>query len=301
MKERFYFFVVIILLIAGCRKTAPIDDDDEVEITGGLWLKMGDNSIVSTSDINFYDVSTHMIYLKNKLPYLGLPYFNDFGYIDRKISVHVGEDEIYECQFYVPVSSSEQFGVRYSSFNHDDDIICISFSQYSDAITDPRNDKRIIAALKKYKQYHEGLRCELKSYKYSNGKLVFNIVLYNPDTFNYYYLDPDKMGIGLFHYFTNGPIFRDFKNLKWYTHQETVIHPEPWDSWKYEWLSLIKSGQRKNISITYNRFDIIPPGKYSMYFEFPGLCYGISQKDLTLKDERIWMGWTCIEKEVSIP
>ena len=34
--------------------------------------------------------------------------------------------------------------------------------------------------------------------------MIMTCELYNPDTLDYYYLDPDKMGIGLFHYFTNG-------------------------------------------------------------------------------------------------
>ena len=141
---------------------------------------------------------------------------------------------------------------------------------------------------------------ELKSCNYSNGKLVLNIELYNADTFNYYYLDPNKMGVSLFHYFTNGPIFWNVNYSNSYKHQETVTHPKPWNSWKKEWLTLIKSGERRNISITYNHFDRIPPGKYKVYFEFPGLNYGISQKDLALNGGRIWLGNICMEKNVTI-
>ena len=63
-------FVVGIFTLTSCDKSEAFNNDDEAEFTRGLWLKMGDNSIVSTSDIDFYDVSTHMIYLKEKLPYL---------------------------------------------------------------------------------------------------------------------------------------------------------------------------------------------------------------------------------------
>jgi hypothetical protein len=74
--------------MAGCGKS-----EYETELTGGLWLKMGDNSIVSTSDIDYYDVSTHMIYLKKELPYLK-KVEDSFGGI---MSVYVGDDEIYKC------------------------------------------------------------------------------------------------------------------------------------------------------------------------------------------------------------
>jgi len=300
-KPFIWAFVIGIFALTGCDKSEAFNNDDEVEFTGGLWLKMGDNSIVPTSGIDFYDVSTHMIYLKKKLPYLEKVGF-DYG----MMSVHVDKDEIYKCPFHPSYSSYLLPGVIISSppFNKED-IIRIDFIQFLDenhepTVTDPRNDKRIIAALKKYRQYHEGLHCELKSCNYSNGKLVLNMELYNPDTFNYYYLDPNKMGVGLFHYFTNGPTFWNISYTKSYTHQETVTHPEPWDSWKKEWLTLIKSGEHKNISITYNHFDMMPAGKYKMSFGFPGLNYGISQKDLILKDGRIWMGSIGIEKDVTI-
>ena len=45
-----------IFTLSGCSKSELFIDDDE--FTGGLWLKMGDNSIVPTSGINYYDVST---------------------------------------------------------------------------------------------------------------------------------------------------------------------------------------------------------------------------------------------------
>ena len=63
-------FVISIFALNGCGKGEAFYNDDEAEFTDGLWLKMSDSSIVSTSGIDFYDVSTHMIYLKKELPYL---------------------------------------------------------------------------------------------------------------------------------------------------------------------------------------------------------------------------------------
>jgi hypothetical protein len=285
-------FVIGVFAFVGCDKSESLD---------GFWLKMGNNTIVPTSDIDFYDVSTHMIYLKKNLPYL-----EEIGYGSGMMTVNVGEEEIYQCPFHPLHLSSLPQGAYISTPSfYKEDIIRIGFMQFLDTnhkptVIDPRSDERIIAALKKHRQYHEGLHCELKSFNYSNGTLVFNIELYNPDTFNYYYLDPDKMGIGLFHYFTNGPTFFNFANNNSYTHQETVLHPELLNSWKKEWLTLIQSGERKNISITYNSFETMPAGNYRMYFEFPGLTYGISQKELVLKDGRVWMGSVNIEKDITI-
>jgi len=281
-------FVIGIFAITGCEKSEPFSNTD------GLWLKMGDNSIVSTSDINFYDVSTHMIYLKKELRY--------FEKVDRggSMAVYVGNVKIYDCSFHPLFLSSLPVGAYISNpYLQEKDIIRISFQPYT-GIEDLRNDKRIIAALKKYGQYHEGLSCEIESVQVSSGKVVLNFQLSNQDTFDYYYLDPEKMGFGLFHYFTNGPTFLDDPPTKHFTHQETVISPNPWNSWNKEWMTIIRSGEHKDISITYNQFDLMPAGNYKMYFDFPGLNYGISQKDLMLEEGRIWLGSISMDKDVTV-
>jgi len=290
MKKTGCILIAVFLLMAGCTLMENFST-----IGGDFWLKMGDGSIVSASDIDFYDVSLHTIYLKKEVPYLKKAIYNH-----GTMSVYVDNTQIYECTFHSLACSHIAAGV--SVYNYYDDIIHIHFqpSFYSDVeITDPRNDRRIIAALKNNRLYHEGLRCEIQSVNYSNGKLTLNLELSNPDTFDYYHLDPDKMGIGLFHYFTNGPYIWNNPYTNTYTHQETVIQPVPWDSWDKKWLSLIKSGAQKNISITYQRFDKIPAGKYRMSFTFPGF-YRLSKEERHLGSGRIWMGSIYKENEITI-
>ena len=293
MKRIGYCFIITCLLIAGCAK-------NEYEPTNGgnFWLKMGDGSIVSTSDIDYYVGSTHTIYLKKEVPY-----FKEMGYNHRTMAVYVGNDKIYDCELHSSLSSLIPVGTTvYPSFFGGTDIIRLNFqpSFYPDSkLTDPRSDRRIITALKKDRLYHEGLYCEIQSVSGSNGKLVLNIELSNPDSFDYYYLDPGKMGIGLFHYFTNGPYIWGDPYTKTFTHQETVVEPVPWDSWKKEWLSRIKSGERKKISIIYQHFDKIPAGSYRMSFSFPGL-YKVEQKDRKIGSGRIWMDDIRIEKVITI-
>ena len=226
---------------------------DNVEHVEGFWLKMGDNSIVTTSDIDFYDISTHMIYLKKESSYQEKVEKDGRG----TMSVYVNDEEIYNCSFHSHYLSYLPKGeyISCNPFYYPYDIIHINFLQIIDLngkplFTDHRSNERIIAALKKSHLYHEGLHCEIQSVDVSNEKVVLNIELFNLDTFDYYHLDPDKMGIGLFHYYTNGLYFQN-DQYQSFTHQETVIHPKPWNFWEKEWLSLIKSGESKNISITY--------------------------------------------------
>ena len=124
-------------------------DETESKFTGGLWLKMGDNSIVSTSDIDYYDVSQHTIYLKKKVPYL--------KNVHGTVSVHVGNDEIYECSIHSAICSHIPMGQPYIyDITSNEEKIRILFNPYDEQqVSDPRSDARIISALKKYGQYCE--------------------------------------------------------------------------------------------------------------------------------------------------
>ena len=139
-------------LICGALFTSCGSDEaeskNEVKYPGGLWLKMGDNSIVPTSGIDYYDVSQHTIYLKKKSPYLKT--------IHGTVSVYVGNDEIYECTIHSNICSHIPMGQPYIyDFISNEEKINILFNPTEQQVTDPRNDTRIIAALKKYGQYHE--------------------------------------------------------------------------------------------------------------------------------------------------
>ena len=145
-------FMMIPALICGVIFTSCSHKSEE-ELTDGLWLKMGDNSIVHTSDIDYYDVSRHIIYLKK-----GVPYFNN---VHGTVSVLVGDDEIYECPIHSFVCSHIVFGqpcmyVCDFTSNKDPKVILIYFNTKDEQqVTDPRNDPRIIAALKRHGQYHK--------------------------------------------------------------------------------------------------------------------------------------------------
>ena len=297
MKKISIFLLIATLFFAGC------DDDNgfysDIK-SGGVWMKMGDGMIVGTSDIDYYDASTCTFYLKKDLPYLK----NVFQ--GGSFSVYVDNTEIYKCNFIPVYSSSIPIGTYAycSPFMYPDFILSIGFSSFSsdenNTIKDPRNDIRIINALKKYGQYHEGLSFEIQSVTKMNDKIIMNAELYNPDTFDYYFLDPDKMGIGLFHYFTNGLSMYDSNNKLNFSNNETIISPEPWDSWDIKWMSLIKNGERKKITLEYNNFEEIPAGYYHVFFSFPGLSYQIKQKEKNQVGGRIWLGNIYVTKDFII-
>ena len=221
--------------------------------------------------------------------------------------VYANRDEIY----------SGQTLPRISSFLPSDPVICthlwpygsyiipIGFIQIIDTLgnvlPDPREDERIVEALKRYNQFHSGLSCEIKSVHYiASNNVKVELILKNNDSFNYYYLDPDKMGVNLFHYFTNGLYVRDFANGELFTHKIKIIHPEPWDTWKKDWLSLIKSNESKIIKLTYDSFENVIQGQYKATFEFPGLSHQIDKEEIQQDNGRIWLGELNITKDITI-
>ena len=155
--------------------------------------------------------------------------------------------------------------------------------------------------MKRFNQFHAGLSCEIKSVQYlSTNDVKVELILKNNDSFNYYYLDPDKMGINLFHYFTNGLFIRDFSSHESYTNKTEHTQPEPWNSWKNDWLSIINGNESKTIVIAYNDFEEVLPGEYNATFEFPGLHYQVEKEDIVQSNGQIWLGEIKMIKEIVI-
>jgi hypothetical protein len=103
-------------------------------------------------------------------------------------------------------------------------------------------------------------------------------------------IDPDKTGPNLFHYFTNGLYIYDLAHNEIFS--STILHqaPVPWNSWKSEWLSELKSGDSRQFTIIYTINKPIIPGEYDTTFDFPGLAYQVSKDQLYQGNSRIWLG-----------
>jgi hypothetical protein len=248
------------------------------------------NETITSSDIDCYDFSSHYVYLKKEKPFLKEIVIGNF-------CVYIADKEIYKGLLHPVYSSTMSQGVVVYTPNillpdYIFNIDWIYILQHADdpLPNDPRDNQEIINSLKTNDLYREGLSCEIQSVRFlSNNGVELKFKLTNNDNINYYHLDPDKMGFGLFHYFTNGPAFLNVGNPEYYCHKMEVVHPDPWDSWQKEWLSLIKGKETKIFTIEYNLFEQMPAGKYRVSFSFPGLTH-VDRKDLNQIDGRIWLG-----------
>lgn len=305
MKTSNALLLFISVLIIGCDKN-NIDTNEEtdtsIELTDGFCIVVDNKVVVNHEDFEYYDYSNHLIYMKSIKSFPGD--IKEYG----TFTVFADKDEIYSGQLFPPYStilpSKPVIFANQSMYR--DYIIEIHYTKprwdsLGNVLPDPREDDRIVEALKKYNQFYAGLSCEIKSVQYiATNNVNIELVLTNNDSINYYYLDPDKMGINLFHYFTHGLAIRDFKRREVYRHKTETIRPEPWNSWEKDWLSIIKGNESKTITITYNNFEEVVPGEYKATFEYPGLSHQVDKKDFVQDDGQIWLGDINMRKDITI-
>jgi len=262
---------------------------------------------VSSNDIEYYDYSTHILYLNHELIISDNTAW-DISVHGKPFVVIVNGERQYLGAIWPGFSSSMFFGpvINVAPRFYPDDIIHISLEQYALQQTqDIRENDEIRLALVSTGQYHAGLECIidkieiLDNNQYSNTcTLRYTYTIKNNDILNLYIFDPDKMGNGLFHYFTNGIYFRDENNL----YQSITDHtsPDPWNKWELDWLSLILSGDSTTKTVIKTGYPFIPSGNYDCYFRFPGLSHQLSKEERVLPDGRIWIGELHVVKSFDI-
>lgn len=297
MKATITILFAISVLLAGCEKD---ENNFSKNLTDGFCIVSNDKVVIKHTDIEFYDYSTHLIYLNDNKSFA-----DDIEGIGN-FTVYADRHKIYSGQTFSHYSSYMPSGavIRTQPSFYGDNILSIDFVSRLDSsgnyLPDPREDKKIVNALKKYNQFHAGLSCEIKSLSFlSSNNVKLELLLKNNDSFNYYYIDPEKTGIGLFHYFTTGLLITGFSAHKTYTHKTATISADPWNGWKKDWLSVIRGKESKVITITYDNYDNVPQGKYKAIFEFPGLSFQVEKKDIQQDNGQIWLGKLNIRKDIT--
>ena len=264
--------------------------------SAGFHLKTGSIVVLENSEIDYYDFSAHLIYLKGS--HSLLEKLGD----GASLKVFADSMYIYPITELSMVSSWMPEGtiIWGTPLFYPDYVISIDFMSFGNT-ADMRRDSRIADVLKQNNQFHEGLNCTIESINISSENQVsIDLLLKNEDTFDYYYMDPLKMGMGLFHYYTNGLNIWDSPNHIYYSHKISVERPETSKTWHMEWLSLIKSGEEVPVSLVYDRFDTIPPGNFHAFFEFPGLRHQISKSDIQQEGGRIWLGEMHLASDITV-
>lgn len=289
--QRILLFIVIVY--TGCSTK-----DDSImtidRLTDGFCLLVNDSVVISHTDIEYYDINAHILYLKNEISYFSNPEKTGF------FSIYANHEEIYKGRIWPGLSSSIHAGATIMPyFKANTKYIHIDFNKNvgKNKVKDMRNDERIVQALKKYNQFHLGLQYKIVSITNSLQHSTVEIQISNDDNIDYYYLDPERTGLELYHFYSNGLYFIRVSPTKTFKHHIKIKQPQPFDLLEKHWFSLIKSGEQKTMIISYNNFDILNSGKYKAYFSLGSPSLITPDKELNYKNGRIWLGHILMEAE----
>jgi hypothetical protein len=288
MKKALLILSAIILCLTSCER---IDSDNYSDPV----FKIGDNLWYSYNDFELYDSSTHMLYFKK----------NHTEFNELKLSTfafYADTIKIYQGSFWSGLSSSFPLDpyILYFPFfyqNYTLKIDKVFTDQYK---ADPRNDYRLISAFKNRGLLHSGLSAEISSIVKNGSQVTFSFIVTNRDKSDLLILDPEKTGPNLFHYFTNAPMLFNKTLQKVYNVYIEHQTPSPYNSWKIEWLSLLKSGDSRQFTFNYAIVTPFEKGEYRVSFEFPGFSFQITKDQLYQGNKRIWLGSIAMTKELTV-
>ncbi|NQT63601.1 MAG: hypothetical protein HQ556_11630 [Candidatus Marinimicrobia bacterium] len=272
----------------------------EVDI-GSLALK--DEAWVSSSDIDFYDYSSHCIYLKEDKSHFFENYDEGFYQFTPVLSqkpfvVVSGGTRVYVGALHSGLLSLAPAGPYMDEMDvgsYPADVMHISKAWRGDE--DIRSDPDIKDALLTQDLFHAGLKIQLISFQVLDNSdtstVEYRIRISNNDQDDLYILDPTKMGSALFHYYTNGPDLWDTSipghPIYLYSQYKLVEPPEPYDSWEVDWFSLIESGNRIEHTIQLKGYPFIPDGSYTADMKYAG-PHNIGLDNRYIGDGRLWIG-----------
>jgi hypothetical protein len=276
----------LLFMLSSCEK--PVEQTD-----GDVFFKIGKDHAFRFDDIALYDSSTHIIYFREAQSMFGEFLQDRFAFFDRG-------DTIYSGTFNPGYSSSLPVGPFIPSPGMYGDH-ALRIELWFGNMPDERNSPRLMEILKEHNLLHSGLSGEVDLIEVNANVLSFGFTITNHDLTDLLIIDMNKTGLNLFHYFTNGLYLRDKDHNEVFS--STIEHqtPDPWNDWKHEWLSTLKSGESVSFTINYPLETPINPGNYRLLFEFPGLAYQVSKDELFQGNDRIWLGDITLRGNIMVP
>jgi hypothetical protein len=298
MKTASVFFAIF-LIITGCEKVQVNSDYSEnirENVGSDVLLKIGRRGDeFRFNDIELYDSSTHIIYFKKEhkeFTQLSVVLQGSFYFLDSGQTIYSGT-LLPAYSNSIPEGPIIQTPSMYGDH-------ALRIDSWWDDKPDVRNSPALIRILKDHNLLHSGLSGSVDYADVSSDQISFGFTVENHDLTDLLIIDVNKTGPNLFHYFTNGLYLRDKDRNEVFSSTIAFQQPDPWNSWKSEWLSVLKSGERMSFAISYPLAMPMTPGEYNLSFEFPGLGYQVSKTDLFQGNSRIWLGDITLKGKVTI-
>ncbi len=267
-------------------------------------IELEPNPWLTIDDLNFYDFSSHIIYLKQNKNYLFPPPVDGLypgSWWDKPFMVIANGQRRYVGIFRGGLSNEIDWPFPYITdfknlVQYPSDLIVISWIWFSSSLIDGRNDLVVKNSLSRANVIHYGLNLKLNKIIFTDNSdtstVEYTYSLINYDTDNLYVIDPDLMGTELFHFINNGPYFHNYYENKMYESKfKKVTTPPASDYLDPGWFVKINSGDSITRTVTLKGYPHFPSGIYFCQLSFQSF-YKIPEFQRTLPSGRYWIGPT---------
>lgn len=263
---------------------------NELVLNGAPWLNI--------NDISMYDFSTHYIYLKTNKDKLFEGMMNDnhifTDFLIKPFVLVAGNQRIYLGSFISSLSSVLCAGPHINDLDQlffPSDVLVLNGCNF-DEWNDMRNDSRIRDALIAENVYHAGLGVTLSEVEViensDTSTVRYSFTITNNDKDDLFIPDPELMGTGLFHYYTNGVNF--WNSYHHYDSQyKEKISPVPYGSWRSDWFVRLESGKSIERTVILEGYPKFSHGSFKCSFIFSG-PRKIDLDDRIVQDGHYWIG-----------
>jgi len=153
-----------------------------------------------------------------------------------------------------------------------------------------RKDSRIQDALNTLGLYHGGISVHLDAVTIlensDTSTVRYGFSIRNEDSDRLVVIDPDKMGTGLFHYYTNGVVFRGNGVIVQSTYKKVTSPTVTCDP---RWLTELQPHASISRTVTLRGYPRIAPGIYTCSFTFADPIE-VEKDNRYVSGGRIWLG-----------
>lgn len=254
-------------------------DLKSLEVESTPWVK--------SSEIDFYDWSSHMFYLNEKK--------EREKYTGRYFLVKSMNEPLFLGYFVSPYSSSLSYFPSIVAANemfYPNEILDIGGfgGFYKDTLNE---NTKLKNALLEQGLLREGISVDLLSVMRKNSTTVkYTFEVRNLEDDVIFVLDPDKMETKHFHYFTNGVSFNNGTDY----YQSDASSEAPPSGIPKKWFNTLSPYESMVRTVELAGFSNLPSGKIMCRFSFPG--HFPKNSDWITSDGRYWLGDFWIKKEL---
>jgi len=180
---KYGLFILITGIGCDSENIPPDHEENDINhITDGFCIEFGDSIIINHEEIDYYDFSTHIIYLKEPHKFLQDNY--NWEVASLSFSVYAHREKIYTGSLISPWTCSlpsgpyMDFPFGYPGYFIKINNISEKYYYQDNSKPDQREDEKIVNVLKAYNQFHAGLSCSIDEIeKKSNGQLSFLLTI----------------------------------------------------------------------------------------------------------------------------